>query len=131
MKQASIAELRARIEQALADAAVPIGTHHWPATADVEAYETPAIWVGQVPEGVTVDGLEVLISESSDPQILRTFAGTVTIDRYPVRLVAHEGKHLTEAFRALAQAFGNRMSPPDVLQGTDRYPDQMLVTVTP
>lgn len=131
MKQASIVELRSRVEQALTSAGVPIGTHYWPATDDTAAYEAPAIWVGQVPEGVTVDGLEVLISESSEPQIIQTFAGTVTIDRYPVRIVAHEGKHLTEALRALANAFGNRMSRPNVLQGTDRYPDQLLVTLTP
>lgn len=131
MEQVSLAELRGRVAAALEAGGVPLGTHYWPASADTAAYETPALYVGQVPEGVTVEGLEVLIGTASDPLIIRTFAGVVTVDRYSVRVVDHDDRYLTEALRALANAFGNRMSTPDVLQSTDRYPAQFVVTITP
>ena len=125
MKQPTPLQLREAVEAALRDGDVTPGTYTWPNGA-----QTPALYTGDPPEGVTVTGLEVLIPATPDSDVISTFAGAITIDRYPIRAVAHDGQSLTPFFAALATAFRS-VAAPEVLQATDRYPDQILVTVTP
>ncbi|BDP44847.1 hypothetical protein DAETH_48160 (plasmid) [Deinococcus aetherius] len=125
MRQLTLPELREAVEWALADADVVLGTYRYPG-----GQETPALHVGDPPEGVTVRGLEILIPATPEPTVISTFAGAITIDHYPVRAVSHDGRTLTPVWQALATAFRGTPAP-QVLQATDRYPDQMLVTITP
>jgi hypothetical protein len=125
MIQPSIREFREQLVQALVAGEIPVGIYHEQGVPD-----RPAMYVGDPPEGVTVSGLEVLIPETPELTTISTFAGAVTIDRYPVRLVAHDGQNLKPAYIALASAF-KRVSAPQILQATDRYPSQMVITITP
>lgn len=125
MRQLTLPELRAEIEAALQAAEIVVGTYRWP-----DGRTAPALFVGDPPEGVTVRGLEVLIPATPESSIIPIFAGSITIDRYPVRAVAHDGQSLTPIYRALAGAFKGTAAT-QVLQATARYPDQMLVTITP
>lgn len=125
MRQLTLPELREAVQAALRDADVTLGTYRYPG-----GQTTPALYVGDPPEGVTVTGLEVLIPATPESTVISTFAGPITIDHYPVRAVAHDGRSLAPVWQALASAFRST-SAPQVLQATDRYPDQMLVTITP
>ncbi len=130
MKQPTLPEFRALVEQALADAQIQLGTHHWPADDQGNVRVTPALFVGEPPEAVTAEGLEVLIPATPEMTVITTFAGPITIDHYPVRAVAHDGQSLKPVWAALATAF-RKTGLPQVLQATDRYPDQILIPITP
>lgn len=129
MRQPSPAELRELVLRALSTAGVGLGTYTYPATGQAPR-TTPAFFLGDPPEGVTVQGLEVLLSATPESTVISTFAGAITIDRYAIRAVAHDGQGLKPVYTALAGAFKG-ISPPNVLQATDRYPDQMVFTITP
>lgn len=132
MRQPTLEQFREQIEQALGDAGVQLGLYHWPLDdqGGLIAQQTPALFVGEPPEGVTVEGLEVLIPETPEMKVIPTFAGAVTIDTYPVRAVSHDGRSLKPVWEALANAFKG-VQRPEVLQATDRYPDQIVIRITP
>lgn len=125
MKQPTLPEFRDLVARALADAGIELGTHHWPGEN-----ATPALYVGEPPDGVTAEGLEVLIPSTPEMTVITTFAGPITIDHYPIRAVAHDGRSLKPVWAALATAF-RKTGLPQVLQATDRYPDQILIPITP
>lgn len=125
MRQLTLPQLREEIGAALAAFGIPLGTYRFG-----NGNTGPALSVGDPPEGVTVQGLEVLIPATPEIDVIPTFAGAITVDRYPVRAVAHDGQSLSPVWNALAQAFRG-VDAPQVLQATDRYPDQMVISITP
>lgn len=125
MKQLTLPQLREAVETALRENDILLGEYRWST-----GQRTPALYVGEPPEGVTVSGLEILIPETPETDVLPTFAGAVSIDRFPIRAVSHDGKSLSPVWMALAGAFKG-LEAPQMLQATDRYPDQMLIRITP
>lgn len=125
MNQLTLTEFRDALEGAFAQAGVPLGTYTLPSGAQV-----PALWVGDVPEGTTVTGLEVLIPATPDQEVIQVMAAAITIDRYPVRLVSHDGQPLKPALSAVYGAF-RTVTDMNALSATADYPDQVVVTITP
>lgn len=125
MKQLSLQELRDTLEGALARWGVPLGTYTLPGGA-----QAPALWVGDVPDGTTVTGLEVLIPATPEQDVIQIMAGVLTIDRYPVRLVSHDGQPLKAALSAVYGTF-RTVTDVNALPATSDYPEQVVVTITP
>ncbi|MVN88288.1 hypothetical protein GO986_16200 [Deinococcus sp. HMF7620] len=125
MIQASLPDVRATVATSLQNAGILLGTYIL-----TNGASTPALHVGDPDEGVTVQGLEVLIAPTAEPTVIKTFAGPITIDHYQIRLVAHDGQSLSPALNALLGVFRSATDV-NVLQATERYPDQLVFTVTP
>jgi hypothetical protein len=125
VRQLTLQELRDTLEGTLTRWGVPLGTYTLPGGA-----QAPALWVGDVPEGTTVTGLEVLIPATPEQDVIQVMAGVITIDRYPVRLVSHDGQPLKTALNAVYHAF-RTVTDVNALPATSDYPEQVVVTITP
>lgn len=106
------ASFRARVERVLAEANITPGTYSVP-----DLGPTPALWVGEPPEGTTLEaGLEVLIGETPQTQVISTFGGSIKLQSWALRLVNHGGADLEGAVDAIIDAF----NPP-----TPRFIDEV------
>lgn len=116
-------DLRERVERALADAGVQLGTYHTQALGDV-----PALYVGDPPEGTTVDGLEVMIYPQPHSTVVSTFGGSIQVKRWRVRLIRHDAAaDLEGATDALVEAF--EAPTPQFIDEAGDIAEQVLVTI--
>jgi len=117
--------IRTQINEALATGGIVIGTARFQ-TGD----ETPAINVGDWPEGTTVAGLEVLIASTPKPVQLDTSAYLGSIPNWPVRIVNWSGTaDLEDVVNAIAETFFPFGEDPRVLEASPDYPEQVTFTV--
>ncbi|GAA3995221.1 hypothetical protein GCM10022631_01730 [Deinococcus rubellus] len=94
-------EFRETLLATLADHGVSLGTYHVPELGD-----QPALWVGDPPEGTTIDsGLEVLIGNTKRPELVSTFGGNVKLEYWQLRIVNHGDGDLEGAMDAVDDAF--------------------------
>lgn len=117
--------VRRRIEQALATAGVVLGT-----ARHKDGTTTPALVVGDWPEGTTVEGLEIILSRNPQQQPVPGFDYMGFIRSWPVRAVNHSGREDLEAVaNALAEEFWPLWAGPDLLPATTDYFEQMTLEV--
>lgn len=117
--------IRTQIAQALAAGEIQVGTARFQ-TGD----ETPAINVGDWPEGTTVQGLEVLIADTPKMVQLNASAYLGSIANWPVRIVNWNGAADLEAVvNAIAETFFPFGEDPRVLEASPDYPEQVTFTV--
>ncbi|WP_295818018.1 hypothetical protein [uncultured Deinococcus sp.] len=122
----TVGELRDRIEAALGDAGVPLGT------ALVNDTPTPAIVVGDWPEGTTVTGLEVVIRATPNQETIAGFEFIGFVRSYRVRLINWSGtENLEDACNALAGAFWPLAEDPAVIPQSPDYPEQVTLALNP
>ena len=114
-------QMRQRIEQALADAEVELGIYRFEGGA-----KAPAFYMGDPPEGTTVEGLEVLMSPNPKRTSVDAFEYLGAPLSYPVRLINHADQPdvLEHATNALAEAFWPFDDEPALLPATINYPEQ-------
>lgn len=120
------AQMRSRIEEALTDAAVPLGTYRYPG-----GQHAPALSLGEPPEGTTVEGLEVLIATNPKRKSLEAFEYLGAPLSYPVRLINHSGEPdvLEQATNALAPVFWPFDDDPALLPASASYPEQVTFSL--
>lgn len=126
-----LAEFRAQVEAALAD--VVLGVYTLP-----NGESTPAVYVGDPPEGTTVSGLEVMIYPTPKPRIVNTFGGNLNIKSWQVRVINHPyppgvpvpegGNDLDAAIDAITDAFPG-MPTPQLIEEAGDIAEQVLLTV--
>lgn len=94
--------IRRRVERALAEGGIEVGTYRLP-----DGTETPAVYVGNPPEGTTATGLEVQISPNPKKLGIEAFKYPGMPSAYPVRLLNWAGLPdvLEEATNAIAGYF--------------------------
>ena len=119
----SEADFRTRVLDTLTSAGVDLGTYHVP---DVGA--TPAIWVGDPPEGTTIaSGLEVLVGVSRKPTYISTFGGNVALKNWTLRIVNHGGGDLDAAMDAIDWAFSP--GTPQFIDEVGDIAEQVVFTI--
>lgn len=93
--------IRQAVEAALAAGGIEVGTYRLP-----DGEETPAVYLGNPPEGTTASGLEVLIALNPQRQTIDAFI-PLGIRDYPVRLVNWDGLPdvLEDATNAILRRF--------------------------
>lgn len=119
-----VLELRRRVENALVDAGVKVGTYTLPG-----GLTTPALYVGDPPQGTTATGLEVMILPNPRPRIVSTFGGGINVKSWEIRVVEHtDDADLDGALDALAEAFGPIPTPQLIPEAGD-IAEQAIVTI--
>lgn len=119
--------LRERIEAALRDGDVKLGTATLPNKA-----RTPALTVGDWPEGTTVTGLEVIVSRNPRQQSIEAFAFVGFIPSFEVRLINWSGREdLEAASNAIAAAFWPLAEDPALIPASPLNPEQVTLAVHP
>lgn len=123
--------LRQQVETALTD--VALGEYTLPNGAT-----TPAITVGDPPDGTTVSGLEVVIYPAPKPNIVNTFGGNINIKSWLVRIVNHPyppdelqpagAGDLDAAMDAITDAFPG-MPTPQLIEEAGDIAEQVLFTI--
>lgn len=114
--------VRHAVEQAFGEAGIPIGTYTHPG-----GQKSPAVSVGDPAEGVTAEGLEVLVHPNPERQELVTFAYAGAVLRYPVRLINWDAAPdlLEQALGVLAERFWPFGADPILLPETSENPEQV------
>ncbi|KQR40747.1 hypothetical protein [Deinococcus sp. Leaf326] len=94
--------IRRLVERALAEAEIEVGTYRLP-----DGEETPAVYLGNPPEGTTARGLEVVVSPTPKKLGIEAFKYPGMPTAYPVRLVNWDGLPdvLEDAINAIAGYF--------------------------
>lgn len=119
------ADLRARVIAALNAENIPLGT------AVVGGIDTPALVIGDWPEGTTVRGLEVVISATPTQETIPAFEFVGFLRAYPVRLINWSGQeNLEDASNALAAAFWPLAEDPALIRESADYPEQVTLSLT-
>jgi len=121
----SALEVRTRVEAALLAAGVPLGTYTLPG-----GQPTPAISVGDPPQGTTATGLEVLISRNPQQRAPDAFQFVGYIEAYPIRLVNRDHVDLEAATNAIAQEFWPFDEDPVLLPESPQTYEQVTFSVT-
>ncbi|MGY2892752.1 hypothetical protein [Deinococcus sp. UYEF24] len=118
-------ELRAQVEEALASEGVEVGTYTY-----LGGGTSPAICVGDPPEGTSVTGLEVLIARNPDRSTLPGFEFIGFIEEWPIRFINWGNADLEAAANALAVAFHPLAQDPQILPASPDYPEQLTLKIT-
>lgn len=119
--------LRERLERAFQTADVPLGT----ATFQNGSI-TPALNVGDWPDGTTVTGLEVIVARTPTLQSIDAFAFLGLVPSYTLRLINWSGtEDLEAATNAIAEEFWPLAEEPRLLPETPRTPEQLTLAVHP
>jgi hypothetical protein len=117
--------LRAQVEAAFEASQVQIGVYTFPG-----GQTSPAICVGDPPEGTSVTGLEVLIARNPDRTTLPGFEFIGFIEEWPVRFINWGNADLEDAANALALAFHPLAQDPQILPASPDYPEQLTLKIT-
>lgn len=92
--------------------------------------ETPAIYIGEPPEGTTATGLEVLITLNPRQKAPDAFQFLGYIESWPIRLVNRDHVDLEAATNAIAKAFWPFDEDPVLLPESPQTYEQVTFSVT-
>lgn len=122
----TLAQLRTRVEHALEQEGVKLGT------ATIGGQAVPALNIGDWPEGTTVQGLEIIISRNPTQEPIPGFEFVGFITSYPIRAVNWSGAEDLEAVaNAIASEFWPLAQDPARIPESPSYPEQITLAVTP
>lgn len=122
----SAGEVREKVEAALAAADIELGTYHLPG-----GETTPALWVGNPPEGTTAEGLEVQINPNPKQVSIDAFTFVGMPRAYLVRLANWDDLPdiLKDATNAIAQALWPFEDEPRLVPALPPTPELVLFSV--